>query len=203
MPIPLEAIIGLFNVLITVFLPYFFNNNLWTKELPKTIEEFNREYEPKINKILSYNTNKSSELLEKIISNNIKLTDESNSEEYIKLLEMHGGLLIEIRKYIEIEGMHNSIENLYQNLTDILKNIKNITGVVLFFYLICILIYYLGYLDNFQLFIYTGIWCLTFYSIFKGIELYLKFKSNWKRAIYYKKWIQDNYKNIPRIIDNV
>lgn len=82
------------EIILTVFLPYIFENNLWSNDLPKTIEDFNVKYESKINRILSNNTNNSSKLLSSIVDNTIRLDDESDTGKYSELLEMHEKLLI-------------------------------------------------------------------------------------------------------------
>ncbi len=198
-----EVILGIINLVSSVILPYFFENNLWSDELPKTLELFNKEYEDKINSILYNSSNKSSEFLEDIIKNKIELKDESDSFKYSKLLKMHDKLLIQIRLHIEIEEMHKSIENLYHELSNTIKNIKNIAGIVVVFYLICVVLFVTNYFHMFQIFITCGIFCLTFYSIFRCGELYFKFKSDFNKVLDYKKWILDNYKNIPRVTDDV
>lgn len=178
-------IFGIFEVIFSLFLPYIFENNLWSNELPPTIEEFNLQYESKINRILFDNSNKSSTLLEYIITNKIELKDESDYE-YNKLLGMHEELLIDIRNHIEIEQMHKSIESLYLKLAVSIRNIKNITFLVLAFYFISLVLYFLGFFNNNLMILHVGIFCLTFYSFFRIIELYLRF---------------NDYKNIPRSID--
>ena len=202
MSITPELIIAIIEIILTVFLPYIFENNLWSNDLPKTIEDFNIKYESKINRILSNNTNNSSKLLYSIVNNTIKLDDEDNFGKDSELLEMHEKLLIEIRIHIDIEEKHRNIEKLYQGIFRIIKDIKNLTVVVILFYFLCLVLLFTGYFNQIQFFIQCGIYCLTFYCVFRIIELYFSFKYNCDALINYKNWILENDKNIPRIIDN-
>lgn len=198
-----DLIIAIIEVILIVFLPYIFENNLWSNDLPKTIEDFNVRYESKINRILSNNTNNSSKLLSSIVDNTVRLDDEEDTGKYNELLEMHEKLLIEIRIHVDIEEKHRDIEKLYQNFFSVIKDIKNLTILVIIFYFVCLMLFFTGYFDKVHLIIQCGMYCLTFYSIFRIIELYCSFKNNCNALINYKNWILENDKNIPRIIDNM
>ena len=197
-----ELIFAIVNIAITVILPYIFENILWNKDLPKTIEGFDKLYENKIIRILSDNTNKSSNLLEQIITDNISLNDESESSEYSYLLKMHEELLIHIKFHIEMEHMHKEIRQLYQNLNITLRNIRNLAVLVICFYLICAILFYLGYFAKYQILIQCGIYSLTFYSIFRIFALYFLFNRDWNELIYLKKRIIAKYDNVPKLIDD-
>ena len=195
-----ELIFAVSEICITAILPYIFENILWNKDLPKTIEEFDKLYEYKINRILSDNTNKSSDLLEKIITDNIDLHDESESSKYSSLLKMHEELLIHIKFHVEMENVHKEIRQLYHSLHITIRNIRNLAILVIVFYVICGILYGVGYFYQFQLFILCGIYSLSFYSIFRISALYFKFNRDWNDLIHLKKRITTKYDNIPKLI---
>lgn len=202
MDFSLELIISIANLL-GIFLPLIFKYALWSENLPKTIEDFNEKYESKINRIISDNTNKSSELLEKIINNKSQLNDESDSEKYGELLNMHQKLLIRIRFHGEIENKQKEIEYLYQHLHNTIQNIRNWSILVVIFYIICGIILLSGYFDKFQIFIQCGIYSLTFYGIFRISDLYFRFKKDSTTLLNHKKWILETVRNIPKMSDDV
>lgn len=97
--------------------------------------------------------------------------------------------------------MYKNIEILYRQLAITIKDIKNLTLMVFIFYILCLFIILIGYFDMFQLVIQCGICSLTIFGVFKIFELCHCFKNYSDELISYKKWILENDKNIPRIID--
>ncbi|WP_458453198.1 hypothetical protein, partial [Methanobrevibacter sp.] len=105
-------ILDIMGFVFFTLLPSIFKNNLWDNKVPINLEEFNKEYEEKLNKILKENLRKSSELLEKIINNKINSKDqlsEEESVEYVNILGLHEDLLIKIKTHMDIESKINDI----------------------------------------------------------------------------------------------
>jgi len=193
-----DIIIPIIEIIVSIFLPSIFENNLWNNDLPKTIEDFNFKYETKINKILHDTTNKSSNLLEDIINHKIDIKNENDYDEYQISLIIHEELLIKIRQRIKIENMQEEIEQLYHSLFIIIKNIKNLSYLLI---LLNILFIVFGYYLSFPLIIKCGIYSLTFYSIYRIIDLYYQFKKEWNKLLNYKDWILEKYKYVPKITE--
>lgn len=99
-----------------------------------------------------------------------------------------------------MENLHKEIRHLYHNLHITIRNIRNLSILVIVFYVICGILYGLGYFDKSQLFILCGIYSLSFYSIFRISALYFKFNRDWNDLIHLKKRITAKYDNIPKLI---
>lgn len=198
--VPIDVLISFFDLIIGVILPFIFSK-LWPDDIPRKVEDFNDDYEEKIERILSNNLNKSSILLEKIVSNNIKLDDESKSREYSALLKKHEELFNNIRIYGEIKNRHKEVEIAYTILNNLFKHIWLLT----FFLFLSIFLYAIKWFYNvsgdMNTFIICGIFTITFYSIFRLISLYLKFNRNINVVLDFKKWILNEIKNVPKLSD--
>ena len=141
--VPIDVLISFFDLIIGVILPFIFSK-LWPDDIPRKVEDFNDDYEEKIERILSNNLNKSSILLEKIVSNNIKLDDESKSREYSALLKKHEELFNNIRIYGEIKNRHKEVEIAYTILNNLFKHIWLLT----FFLFLSIFLYAIKWFYN-------------------------------------------------------
>ena len=114
---------------------------------------------------------------------------------------MYERLLIEIRIHIMIEEMHFHIEKVYQQVFTTIRNIKNLAVFVVIFYFICFVLMATGYFVQFEFLIHCGMYTLTFYCIFRIIDLYHCFQSDSNDLITNKNWILENDKNIPKLIE--
>lgn len=198
--IPLDVLISVFDLIIGILLQLIFSK-LWPDDIPRKVEDFNDDYEEKIERILSNNLNKSSILLEKIVSNNIKLDDESKSGEYSVLLKKHEELFNNIRIYGEIKNRHKEVEMAYSILNNLFKHLRLLTFFLFLSIILYIIKWYYNLSGDMNSFIVCGIFTITFYSIFRIISLYLEFNKNINIVLEFKKWILNEIKNVPKLSD--
>lgn len=199
-------ILDIFGFVAFTLLPSIFKNNLWDNTVPINLEEFNKEYEEKLNKILKENLRKSSYLLEKIINNKVNSEDqlsEEESVEYVNVLGLHEDLLIKIKKHIDIESKINDIELLYAKINDIIKDIKNLSYISIACILILFINLFIPDILNLNLPVYCAIYSIILYCIFRIIRLFFKFKVFMKKLSDYKNWILDTTKTIKRLSDDL
>lgn len=200
-----ELILDIFGFIAFSLLPSIFKNNLWDKSVPTSLEEFNKEYEDKINKILKENLRKSSYLLEEIINNKVNSEEqlsEEESVEYTNVLGLHEELLIKIKKHVEIESKITDIEILYSKINDIIKDIKNISYISILCILILFINLFIPNILNLNLPAYCALYSIILYCIFRIIRLYYKFKGFMDKLVNYKNWILNTTKSIKRLSDD-
>lgn len=199
-------ILDIFGFIAFTLLPSIFKNNLWDNTVPINLEEFNKEYEEKLNKILKDNLRKSSYSLEEIINNKVNSKDqlsEEDSVEYTNVLGLHEDLLIKIKKHMDIELKINDIEILYTKINDIIKDIKNLSYISIGCFLILIINLFIPDILNLNLPIYCAIYSIILYCIFRIIRLFFKFKEFMNKLRDYKDWILKTIKTIKRLSDGL
>lgn len=200
------VILDIFCIFAFSLLPLIFKNNLWDESVPNTLEEFNKEYEEKLNKILKDNLKKSSYLLEKIINNKINSEDPLSDEEaaeYTNVLKLHEELFIKIKKHVEIESKIKDIEISYKKINDITKNINNLSYISIICSIILLIKLFIPFILNLELASYCLLYSIILYCVFSIIRLFFKFNEFMSKLVNYKNWILDTTKSIKRLSDDL
>ena len=199
----IELVLNIFGFILSHFIPSFFENNLWDKNVPPSFEEFKKQYEIDLDNILNDILFKSSNYLDNLINdkidNNSNLSNnKKDSAKYTHIISQYKPFFIEIKKYIEIENKYKDVGYCYSRANDVIKTIRNNVYLIMFCILCCIL---LPEKIMYHMIIICGLYALIFYLIFSSYTLFSEFKSIMKDLIDYKKWISDTKRNIVKLSD--
>lgn len=199
----IEIVLSLLGFIITHFIPSFFENNLWDKNVPKSIEEFKDQYESDLDNILNDILFKSSNFLDNLINDKIDSNSElsnnkKDSAKYSYIISQFKPFFIGIKKYVEIESKYKDVGYCYSRANDVIKNIRNNVYLIIG----CVLCWvFLPEKFMFNIIILCGLYTLIFYLVFWSLTLFFEFKSLMKTLIDYKNWISDTKRNIVKLSD--